>query len=116
MTRFECDASDAIDASYIVSRLGSPEPGSIAIVDFLQILDQRRESPPLMEQVGTLKAFARERGVIIAFISQIDRSYDPAVKPLPDLGDIRLPNPLDLKLFDRACFLNDGMAEIIATG
>ena len=46
--------------------------------------------------------------VIVLFISQIDRSYDPAAKPFPDLKDVRLPNPLDLRLFDKTCFLNNG--------
>ena len=41
-------------------------------------------------------------------ISQIDRSYDPSKKPFPGLDDVRLPNPLDLKLFDKACFVHDG--------
>ena len=61
-----------------------------------------------MTQVRRLKAFARGRGLILVFISQIDRSYDPAQKPCPDLDDVRLPNPLDLSLFDKACFLNNG--------
>ena len=29
-------------------------------------------------------------------------------KPCPGLGDVRLPNPLDLTLFNKACFLNNG--------
>lgn len=61
-----------------------------------------------MDQVRTLKAFARDSGVVLVFISQIDRSYDPAKKPVPDISDIRLPNPLDLSLFSKTCFLNRG--------
>lgn len=67
-----------------------------------------------MIQVQILKTFARARGVIVVFISQIDRSYDPALKPVPDLSDIRLPNPLDLKLFDKTIFLNNGLVEFKA--
>ena len=78
------------------------------VIDYLQLLDQRRETPELMVQVLALKSFAKERGLILVFISQIERSYDPSAKPCPDLGDVRLPNPLDLKLFDKTCFLNDG--------
>lgn len=59
-------------------------------------------------QVRTLKVFARDRGVILVFISQIDRSYDPSTKPFPDISDVRLPNPLDLSLFSKTCFLNSG--------
>lgn len=61
-----------------------------------------------------LRAFARQRGLIIIFISQIDRSFEAAVKPLPDLDDIRMPNPVDLRLFDKAYFLNKGEARLLA--
>ena len=105
---FELDASDDIDAATIVARLASAPPGSFALVDYLQLLDRRRENPPLAEQVAALRAFARRRGLILAFLSQIDRAYDPAVKPFPGLDDVRLANPLDLGLFDKACFLNGG--------
>lgn len=30
---------------------------------------------------------------------------------MPDLADVRLPNPLDLKLFDKMVFLNNGLVE-----
>ncbi len=30
------------------------------------------------------------------------------MKALPELKDVRLPNPIDLTLFTKACFLNDG--------
>ena len=105
---FEFDTSDAISADYIVRILRSAPRVTLAVIDYLQLLDQRRENPSLMEQVRTLKAFARDSGVILVFISQIDRSYDPATKPVPDISDIRLPNPLDLSLFDKTCFLNEG--------
>jgi replicative DNA helicase len=108
---FEFDNSDAISADYIVERLAQAPRGTLAVVDFLQLLDQKREKPELMFQVQTLKTFARARGVIVVFISQIDRSYDPELKPVPDLADVRLPNPLDLKLFDKMVFLNNGLVE-----
>lgn len=111
---FEFDTSEAISADYIAGRLSSAARGTLVVIDYLQILDQRRDKPDLMTQVRTLKAFAQERGVVIVFISQIDRSYDPAVKPCPDMTDIRLPNPLDLGLFDKACFVNNGAIEFRA--
>jgi hypothetical protein len=61
-----------------------------------------------------LQAFARAKGLIFVFISQIDRSYDPAVKSCPDLADIRLPNALDLSLFSKTCFLNNGEVQFRA--
>ncbi|WP_201860484.1 DNA helicase [Microvirga soli] len=105
---FEFDCSDAINADYIMQTMASAPRGTMAVVDYLQLLDQKRESPALAAQVAALKSFAQARKVTIVFISQIDRSYDPLRKPFPDLQDIRLPNPLDLNLFSKLCFLNNG--------
>lgn len=107
-TQFTFDGSDAISADYIIQMLQSAPSGTLVVIDYLQLLDQRRESPPLAEQVVALKSFARARGLVIVFVSQIDRTYDPAKKPYPDMQDVRLPNPLDLTLFDKTCFLNNG--------
>jgi hypothetical protein len=112
---FEFDNSDAISADHIIGRLQTAPRGTLAIIDYLQLLDQKRQNPELMVQVRMLKAFAREKGLVLVFISQIDRSYDPSKKPFPDLGDVRLPNPLDLSLFDKACFLNKGEIRFQAT-
>ena len=105
---FTLDSSDAISADHIMMTLQAAPRGTTAIVDYLQALDQKRENPPLMVQISALRRFAREKGLILIFISQIDRSYDPLAKPCPDIGDIRLPNPLDLSLFSKTCFLNNG--------
>ena len=105
---FTLDSSDAISADHIMMTLQVAPRGTTAIVDYLQVLDQKRENPPLMMQIRALRRFAQEKGLILVFISQIDRSYDPLAKPCPDIGDIRLPNPLDLSLFSKTCFLNDG--------
>ncbi|NTE86260.1 DNA helicase [Agrobacterium rubi] len=98
--------SDAISADYIIQHLSGVERGSIVVIDFLQILDQNRSKPPLSEQVFVLSEFARRTGAILVFISQIDRSFDPDAKRLPDIGDIRLPNDIDLRLFTKTCFLH----------
>lgn len=105
---FELDVSAAISSIYIVERLVSAPRGTLAVIDYLQLLDQKRENPALTVQVRTLKSFARERGLIMVFISQIDRSYDATTKPCPALGDVRLLNPLDLTLFNKTRFLNNG--------
>ncbi|WP_413737013.1 DNA helicase [Sodalis sp. RH21] len=105
---FEFDNSDNISADYIIKRLATARPGTLVVVDYLQLLDQKRENPELMVQVRSIKAFACDRGLIFVFIAQIDRKYDPLVKPCPDLKDVRLPNPLDLSLFTKTCFLNNG--------
>ncbi len=109
---FEFDCSDAISADYIIHRLASAARGTLVVIDYLQLLDQNRSNPPLTVQVAALKCFAQERGLMIVFISQIDRAYDPSKKRFPDIEDIRLPNPLNLGLFDRMCFLNNGSVNV----
>lgn len=111
---FEFDVSDAISAEYIISRLSTTPAGTVVIIDYLQLLDQKRENPELMVQVRALKTFAIERDLIMVFISQIDRSYDKSAEGFPGLSDVRLPNPLDLKLFNKACFLNSGKLQLSA--
>ena len=106
--RFLLDDSDQICAGYILAKLATAPPSTLVIIDYLQLLDQRRETPELMQQVQQLRAFARERQVAILFLSQIDRRYDASSTPRPSLSDIRLPNPLDLRLFDKLYFLHEG--------
>lgn len=112
--RFHFDNSDAICASYIIECLATAESGTVVVIDYLQLLDQKRENPPLDLQVQSLKAFAGIRGLIMVFISQIDRSFDSMVQSVPSLADVRLPNPLDLMQFDKTCFLNKGAIEMSA--
>lgn len=113
---FDCDCSDEISAGYVMDRLATAPRGTFAVIDYLQLLDQRRDKPALMDQVSALKAFARDRQLIITFLSQVDRSYDAAAKPCPDMRDIRLPNPLDVQLFDKTCFLGNGAIAFRAAG
>jgi replicative DNA helicase len=114
--RFLLDDSDRISASYIVARLTSAPPNMLVVIDYLQLLDQKRDNPSAMEQVAELKRFAREHQLIIVCLSQIDRRFDPESKSCPRLADVRLPNPLDLSLFDKACFLNGGRMQVAAAG
>lgn len=111
---FVFDNSDGICADYITQRLASAESGTLVVIDYLQVLDQKRDTPPLAEQVQSLKALARNRGLIVVFLSQIDRAFDPVANPLPSLADVRLPNPVDLTLFDKACFLHKGAIQMSA--
>ncbi|ATU91432.1 DNA helicase [Phyllobacterium zundukense] len=108
----EIVTSNEISAEYIIRHLSGSERGTVAVIDYLQVLDQQRSKPALSEQVLALGAFARKTGVILGFISQIDRSFDPESKRLPDLRDVRLPNLVDLGLFSKACFLHNGEAQL----
>jgi replicative DNA helicase len=111
---FRIDCSDAIDADYIIDLLASADRGTVIVIDYLQLLDRKRKSRNLSDQISALKSFADKTGIIIVCISQIDRSYELSGRSLPDMKDVRLPNPVDLTLFNKACFLNDGEMRIDA--
>lgn len=111
---FVFDASEAISADYIMEQSHGEPRGTCVVVDYLQLLDQKRDKPELMLQIRALKAFANDKGMTIICISQIDRSFDVEIKACPDLNDVRLPNPLDLSLFSKACFLHNGIVTLQA--
>ncbi len=85
---FEFDGSDAISAAYLMAALGSTPRRTLVVIDYLQLLDQKRDRPDLMTQIKALKTFACERGLILVVLSQIDRTYDPANKACPDISDM----------------------------
>lgn len=109
------DTSNGICADYIIERLGRVPRGTVAVIDYLQLLDQNRAMPALATQISALKSFAETAGIIVIIISQIDRSYDPVAKPLPDISDVRLPNRLDLNLFTKTIFMRDETVNLQAT-
>lgn len=106
------DTSDEISADYLIERLKDSPRGTLAVIDYLQLMDQNRATPPLADQIQSLSVFTKAAGVVLVFISQIDRAFDLSGKALPDLSDIRLPNPIDLSLFAAACFLHGENARI----
>ena len=105
---FTFDGSDDISADYIMLVLSTAARGTVVVIDYLQLLDQKRTNPEVGQQVAALRTFARARGLILIFLSQIDRAFDPSGKRVPDVSDVRLPNRMDLALFDKTCFLNEG--------
>ncbi|WP_390910449.1 DNA helicase [Pseudosulfitobacter sp. SM2401] len=110
--RLILDTSDDICADYIIKQLAHAPRGCLVVIDYLQLLDQNRANPVLATQVTALKSFAKAAGTSVVMISQIDRSYDPTTKPMPDIDDVRLPNSLDLTLFTKAVFLNGGSVKL----
>ncbi|WFU91348.1 DNA helicase (plasmid) [Rhizobium sp. CC1099] len=110
--RVQIFTSDQISADYIIQHMSGLEPGTVAVIDYLQLLDQQRSKPMLSEQLQALGKFARGTGVVLGFISQIDRSFEAEGKRLPDIDDVRLPNFVDLGLFSKACFLHNGEAQL----
>jgi len=108
----EIVTSEEISAGFITRHLAGAPRGTVAVVDYLQILDQQRSKPALAEQMAVLQGFARGTGVILGFISQIDRAFDPDRAAVPGLGDLRLPNPIPAGLFSKACFLHGGEVRV----
>lgn len=106
------DTSDEISAPYIIEQTEHGPSGTLIVIDYLQILDQRRDTPMLDDQLKMLKAFGKKSGAIIVLLSQVNRRYDLTSKRLPDLSDIHLPNPVDLEIFSKTCFLNKGAIEL----
>jgi len=109
------DLSDAVSARHVIDRLpsrASSSEGAVVAVDYLQILDQSRDRPPLTQQLTDLKAAAVGTGVVIVLCAQIDRGFDPTDTPLPTLAHVRRPNPVDLSLFTKACFLHEGQMRL----
>ncbi|MCP4915061.1 MAG: DNA helicase [Oligoflexia bacterium] len=110
---FKFDFSDEISANYIIERTKELiKPGSLIGIDYLQLLDQKRTNPELQEQVDSLKSFAKEKNCILIFISQVDRKFEYGEKQ-PSLEDIRLPNPIDLNLFNKVIFLENDKKSFI---
>lgn len=120
-SRFELNYSNKISADYIIEKTKDQiKEGSLIVIDYLQLLDEKRENPPIEEQVAKLKEYARQSGAIIIFISQVDRKVEYSMnKKLSEL-DIRLPNPLNLKHFNKIFLLHSAQSkedvEVILAG
>lgn len=108
----DVDTSDEISADYVISRLKRFDKPVMAVIDYLQLLDQRRTNPTLQDQITSLRSYVKATGAICVVISQVNRSFDLSDKPMPDLSDVRLPNPLDLSAFDKVCFLHNGKLQV----
>ncbi|WP_166141437.1 DNA helicase [Methylosinus sp. RM1] len=108
------DTSDDICANYVAERVRDANADSVVVIDYLQILDQRRSNPELAVQIEDLRRLARDTPSIVVTISQIDRSFELANRDIPGLSDVRLPNPIDLTLFTKTCFMHGGAVSLRA--
>ncbi|MBB4000809.1 hypothetical protein GGR04_004690 [Aureimonas pseudogalii] len=104
----EIGASDDVSAGTIADHLERAPRGTVAVIDYLQILDQDRRKSPLGEQVDVLHRLSRTQGAVLAVLSQIDRRFGVAQGGLPTRDDVRLPNPVAMAAFNKTCFLNAG--------
>lgn len=116
LTRFKdrwlLDTSEDISAEYIAHSLAGTPPCTLVVIDYLQLLDQRRDKPNLDVQVQQLKAFAHASQAMVVCLSQIGRDYTLTSRAYPSLQDVRLPNPVDLSLFSKACFIQNGKMQL----
>lgn len=110
--RLRIDTSDDITAAHIIRELSAAARGTLVVVDYLQLLDRRRREPELGAQLASLRAFTRERGLITVCLSQINRAFERSARTVPTLADVHQPNPLDLGLFTKGCFLHDGQMRL----
>lgn len=106
------DTSDDICATYIGERVRNGFADSVVVIDYLQILDQKRSNSELGVQLEELRSLAHETPSIVVTISQIHRSFELKSKHLPELSDVRLPNPINLALFTKTCFMHEGAASL----
>jgi replicative DNA helicase len=111
------DHSDEVCAQYIIETMRPcVTEKSVVVIDHLQLLDQRRRSPELQQQVNELDAFAKQTGAVLVIISQIHSSFDQQNKRLPTAENVRLPNVLDLSIFDKLMFLHGGRSRLHVGG
>ena len=113
--RWVLDTSEDMSAGYISQSLANEPPGTLAIVDYLQLLDQRRDKPGIDQQLGELKAHAQKSQSIVICLSQIAREFKASDKAVPSLSDVRMPNEMDLSVFDKACFMHAGKMHLQST-
>lgn len=103
----EIDCSDNIHADYIINSTEKTiQPGSFVLIDYLQVLDEKRTNPSLQEQINKLKYFAKTKRCIIILTSQIKRDIEDRPQQKPHIKDIRLPNPLDMQCFNKIFLLS----------
>lgn len=112
-SQFVFEHSDEIFARDIIAKVSAAPQRALAVIDHLQLLDQRRRAPELEQQVRELRAFAKQTGSILVFLSQIRSAFDQSPERLPAQQDIRLLDALDLTLFDKFLFLREGRAQLL---
>ena len=102
------DTSDDVSADHVINRLKAKDDPALIVLDYMQLLDKKRTNQSIGDQNRSLQKYVIDAGAICAVISQIDRSFDLSGKSMPDISDVRLPNPFDLSVFRKLFFLHDG--------
>ena len=99
---------DELDAGLVGERMAGGVPGSLAVIDYLQLLAREEGRAAQAREVAALGVLARGRGLVIVFLSQVARAFDPARAPLPGPDDVAAPWPGRADAFSRTCFLHEG--------
>lgn len=103
----DLDYSNDINADYIIEKTSKTiSKNSLIVIDYLQMLDEKRSNPPLQVQVEKLKNYAKEKECVVVFISQLKRELENRNDKKPLMSDVRLPNPLELKFFNKILMLH----------
>ena len=108
--------SDDICADYISTIISRHKRPAFVVIDFLQLLDQKRENPDIETQVGQLANLARASSSKVVVLSQIDRSFDQKNANLPTISNIRMPNTLNVAHFGKTCFIHNGEMHLSVSG
>lgn len=106
------DASDDICAAYIEAAVDAGDRPPFIVMDYLQLLDQRRDHPALDHQLAHLRRLALSQRAIVVLLSQINRRFNAGLQPVPRTEDIRMPNPFDPSVFTVSCFMHDGQIHL----
>lgn len=109
--RLYVDTSDDINAQYISNCLEQDSSNAFVIIDYMQLLDQKRQNPALDLQINQLSELAKKSGATIIMLSQIHRDFELSAKIIPELNDLKLPNQVNLNNFSKTCFLHNGQIE-----
>ena len=66
----------------------------------------------IADRLRSLASLASARGLVIVCLAQVDRHFQAGADAFPDPEHVRLPNPVDLSLFTKLCFVNGGKLRV----
>ena len=89
----DSSSSNILQMRAMARRLQAQEGLGLIIVDYLQLMESRTQSPNMVQQMTevsrSLKSLARELDVPVLALSQLSRSVEQRHPPIPRLSDLR---------------------------
>lgn len=107
------ETPDVLDAAHVEAAMGEAAPGSLVVIDYLQLLARDEGRAAQAREVAALARLARERGFVVVILSQVKRGFDPRLAEVPGPGDIAEPAPEGLGAFTKALFLHEGRMRLV---